>query len=137
MKNKQVNQLLVHAADRELAGRLEIQTGSQVTLVACERTCRRRRSYRTKRWNVEILLLPVDVGRLAGACLAADLRRRRAFLALLDDECFLRVRKLRCLHVIPLFSQPGNHSGKLQLQTVQFAGIRSVSKTSYAAIFMC
>jgi len=37
----------------------------------------------------------------------------------------LRVRKLRCLHVIPLLSQPGNHSGKLQLQTVQFAGIRS------------
>jgi hypothetical protein len=62
------------------------------------------------------------VGGLTDACLWAYLSYRRAFLALLDDERLLRVRKLSSLHLIPLFSQPG----KLQLQTVQFAGIRSV-----------
>lgn len=72
-----------------------------------------------------VFFLPVEVGRLADPCLSTDLGNRRAFLPLLDDERLLRVLKLRCLHLIPLLSQPGNRSGKLQLQTVQFAGVRS------------
>ena len=32
--------------------------------------------------------------------------REGCFVALLDDERLLRVRKLRCLHVIPFLSQP-------------------------------
>jgi hypothetical protein len=78
-----------------------------------------------------ILLLPIEVCRLADASLAADLGNWCAFLALLDDERLLRVQKLRCLHLIPLLSQPGNRSGKLQPQTVQFAGIRSLVVTSH------
>ena len=59
---------------------------------------------------------------------AADLSHRRAFLALLDDERLLRVREFRCFHPIPLLSQPGKLSGKLQLQTVQFAGCGDQSR---------
>ncbi len=77
------------------------------------------------RQQAGILFLPVEVGCLADAYLAADLGKRRALFALLDDERLLRVRKLRCLHVSPLLSQPGNLNGKLQLQVVQFAEIRS------------
>lgn len=74
-----------------------------------------------------ILLLKIEFCRLADASLAADLGNRCAFLALIEDERLLRVLKLRCLHVIALLSQPGHRSGKLQLQAVQFAGIRSAS----------
>lgn len=38
--------------------------------------------------------------------LATDFGDGRAFFALLDDERFLRVRKLRCFHAFPRLSQP-------------------------------
>ena len=44
-----------------------------------------------------IALLPIELGRLIYASLATDLRNRRAFIALLQDERFLRLRKSRCL----------------------------------------
>lgn len=50
---------------------------------------------------------------------------RRVFLALLDNEGLLCMRKMRCLYLIPLLSQTGNRGGKLQLQTVRFSGIGS------------
>ncbi|MFC2966846.1 AAA family ATPase [Acidimangrovimonas pyrenivorans] len=62
---------------------------------------------------------------MADPRLAADLRNRRAFLALLQDERLLRLRELRCLHAFPLLSQPGKISRKLQLQTVQVSGGRA------------
>jgi len=74
-----------------------------------------------------ILLLPVEVGRRTDPGLAADLRHRCPFLALLDDERLLRVRKLARLYAVPLPFQPGKRSGKHQLQTVQLAGARSMS----------
>ena len=40
----------------------------------------------------------LEVGRLTDPCLPADIRHRRAFLTLADDERFLGVRELRCLH---------------------------------------
>ena len=72
-----------------------------------------------------ILLLPVEVGRLADPGLAADLSNRRALVALLDDERLLRVREIARLHPFPLLSQPGKRRGKLQPQSVQFPGSRS------------
>jgi hypothetical protein len=72
-----------------------------------------------------ILLLPGKVGRLPNPRLATDLSNRCAFLALLQDERLLRLRELRCLHAIPLLSQPGKTSRKLQLQTIQFRGGRA------------
>jgi hypothetical protein len=87
------------------------------------------------RQQARLPLLPVEVCRLAdpldqslNASTPADLGNRCAFLALLDNERLLCVLKLRCLHVIPRLYQPENHSGKLQLQTIQFAGIRSMEK---------
>ncbi|WP_346426034.1 transposase [Thioclava sp. JM3] len=44
---------------------------------------------------------------------------------MLQNERFLRVRKFARLHATPLLFQPRKRSGKLQLQTVQFPGIRS------------
>ena len=82
------------------------------------------------RQQTGILLLPVEIGRLADPRLAADLRNRPPVFALLDDERLLRVRENARLHPIPLLSQPEKRSGKLQLQTVQFAGIRSVGHTA-------
>ena len=77
------------------------------------------------RWQPSIRLLLTEVGCRADASLSADLRDRRPFLALFQDERLLRVQKLTCIHAVPLLSQPGKRSGKLQLQTVQFLGIRS------------
>ena len=66
-----------------------------------------------------IPFLPVEVGRLADPGFSADLRNRRAFLALLQDERLSRAfRGLRCLHRSQLLSQPRKVSRKLQLQTV-------------------
>ncbi|TCS51615.1 hypothetical protein EDD52_14115 [Primorskyibacter sedentarius] len=75
-----------------------------------------------------ILLLPIEVRRLADPSLPADLGDRRASLALLQDEGLLRLRELRCFHAIPLLSQPGKYSGKLQPQTIQFSGGRAVTR---------
>lgn len=44
------------------------------------------------------LLLPVEVRRLADPGLPADLRNWGPVFVLLDDERFLRVRKLQCLY---------------------------------------
>src|SRR5579871_3892472 len=49
-----------------------------------------------------ILLLPVEIRRLADPGLAADLRHRNPVTALLQNERLLRVRKLRRLHRFPL-----------------------------------
>ena len=50
-----------------------------------------------------ISLLPVEVGRLADPSLAADLGYRRAFLALLLNKRLLRLRELRCRHLLSSF----------------------------------
>ena len=78
-----------------------------------------------------ILLLPIKVGCLADPGLPADLRNRRSIFALIDDERHLRVRENARLHPIPLLSQPGKRSRKLQLQSVKFPGIRSWSSGPY------
>lgn len=39
-----------------------------------------------------------------------DRRDWRVLLALLQDEGLLRLRELRCINAIPLFSQPGKRS---------------------------
>ena len=44
---------------------------------------------------------------------AADLRHRRAFLTLLDDEGLLRVRELRCLHTVTPRPAKDVYGGKL------------------------
>jgi hypothetical protein len=54
-----------------------------------------------RRQQPSVLLLPVEVCRLADPSLPADLRHRCSFLALLNDERLLRVRKIRCLHATP------------------------------------
>ena len=71
------------------------------------------------------------VGRLSNTRLAKNLGNRRAFLTLLQDECLLRLRELRCLHHSQLLFQPGNASRKLQLQTVQFSGGRAPASECY------
>lgn len=77
-----------------------------------------------RRTGMRFLL--AEVGGLTLACLAADLCDRRPFLARLQDEHGLRVRKLRCLHTTPLLFQPGKRNEKLQLQTLQSLGIGSI-----------
>ncbi len=66
-----------------------------------------------RRQHAGILLLPIEVGRLADARLAADLGNRDTFITLLQNERLLRVRKLRCLHRPPFLSQRGKCTGKL------------------------
>jgi transposase len=78
------------------------------------------------RQQAAISLLPVEICHLTDPRLATDLRDRRAFLALLQDERLLRLREPRCLHANPLLSQPGKRSGKLQLQGVQSSGGRAL-----------
>ena len=68
------------------------------------------------RQQVCIFFLSAEVGGLSNPRLPTDLCNWRAFLALLDHERLLRVRKLLCLHVIPLPSQQGNRSGKLHVK---------------------
>lgn len=74
-----------------------------------------------------LILLQSEVGRLADPRLSADLGNRCPLFALLQDERFVSVRKFARLHAVPLPPQPGKHSGKLKLQTVQFPGIRSLA----------
>lgn len=50
--------------------------------------------------QLAISLLPVEVGGLADPGLAVDLRNRRTFLVLLQNERFLRIGELRCLIVL-------------------------------------
>src|SRR5262249_23203826 len=45
-----------------------------------------------------VLLLPIEIGRLADPGLAADVRNRNPVVALLQDKRLLGVRKLRGLH---------------------------------------
>src|SRR5690606_6504355 len=82
------------------------------------------------RQQTAIPLLPVEISRLADPGLAADLRHRRAFLTLLQDERLLRLRELRCLHRLPTLFRPGKRTGKLQLQTIQFSGGRASTNVS-------
>jgi len=79
-------------------------------------------------------LLPVEIGRLADPCLAADLSHRRSFLALLDDERLLRVRELRCLHAKPPCPAKENYGGKLYPQMAQLLGGRAIVDTSYGKV---
>lgn len=53
------------------------------------------------------LLTPFDRGRLADLCFAAELCNRRSELTLLQIERLLRLGEIRCLHELPLLSQPG------------------------------
>lgn len=69
-------------------------------------------------------VLPAYLSGLADSGLPADLDSRCAFFDRVDDESFLHVRRLRCLRVIPLLTQPGSRCGRLQLQTVQTLRIR-------------
>lgn len=55
-------------------------------------------------------------------------------LTLLQDERLLRRGGLRCLHAIPLLSQPGKRSEKLQLQTIQFSGGRAHAASPFRSI---
>jgi hypothetical protein len=75
-----------------------------------------------------ILLLAIEVGGFTDPGLAADLRHRRALLALPQNEGLLHLGELRYFHAIPLLSQPGKSSGELQLQTIQF--LRGQGSTS-------
>ena len=68
-----------------------------------------------------ILFLPVEIGRLPNARLPADFCDKCSLLAQLQNEGLLRLRELRCFYALPLLSQPGKVSRKLQLQTVQFS----------------
>ncbi|MGF7055733.1 hypothetical protein GGC47_004946 [Bosea sp. OAE752] len=60
-----------------------------------------------------VLLLPIEIGRLADPGPPADLRHRNPVHTLLQDERLLRVRKLRVLHRFPLLPAQGNRHGKL------------------------
>lgn len=75
-----------------------------------------------------MVLRPAEVCRRADFRLPADLRHRRAVLALLDDERLLRVRNLARLHPIPFLSQPEKRSGELRLQMVHLRGSDHFSK---------
>jgi hypothetical protein len=76
--------------------------------------------------QLAILLLPVEVGRLAGTLLSTDLRHRRAFLALFHDKRLLSVRKFDTF-MPNLLAQPRKtYCGKLYAQMVQFSGGREL-----------
>ena len=68
-----------------------------------------------------ILLLPIEIGRLADP-LSADHRDRRAFVALLDDERLLRVRKFARLYSIPLLSSQERVAGNSSLKPFSLRG---------------
>src|SRR5690606_41683723 len=60
-----------------------------------------------------ILLLPIEISRLADPGLAADLGDRHAVIALLQNERLLGVRKLRGFHRLPLLRSE-EHTSELQ-----------------------
>src|SRR3954451_782246 len=60
-----------------------------------------------------VLLLPIEVGRLANTGLAANVRHRHSIGALLQNERLLGVRKSRCLHRSPLL--PARESARKTL----------------------
>ena len=60
-----------------------------------------------------VLLLPVEVGRLAYPSLPADILDRNAVRSLLQNKCLLCVRELRFLHRPPLLPAKGTRRGKL------------------------
>lgn len=66
------------------------------------------------RWyNAFITFLPVEMCCVADPCLAADLRKGRAFLTLLHAERFLSACKLRRFHAKPPRAAGDNYGNKL------------------------
>lgn len=59
-----------------------------------------------------ILLLPIEIRRLANSCLPADPGDRCPSLARLEDEGLLRLSELRCFQAISLLSQPGKQKAR-------------------------
>lgn len=73
-------------------------------------------------------LFPVEVGQRADACLAADLSLGHVVIALLQNERFLRVRKLRCvLRSLPLPAERITR-GKLQDSRSSYRGSEQPSE---------
>jgi hypothetical protein len=76
-----------------------------------------------RRLHAVVLLLPIEVSRLADSGLPADLCNRYAVLALLQNERFLRVRELRGLHRLPLLPPAkGKYRGNSNSERPSFRG---------------
>lgn len=59
-------------------------------------------------------------------------RDRDSIRPLLQNECLLCVRKLRCLHRLPLLPARRCYRGKLHFRTIQCVGIRAGRQSSLA-----